>query len=744
MQLDQEALEATLIDFVNKILGEQGLITQHAGMLHNPKQLEYALSTAKGLARQDRQNARTSINALQAATGTGKTIGYLVPAMLYAALTGERVVISTYTRHLQKQVLADANTVSEWVRELTSACLKTRLRVGASNFASPARIELLQAALLREGNNDGAVAFLDDLLDWATETNPDDDTLINSGLINDYLQDTGLDALPFGILPSWVGVKADSPDADRMGYIAHTKAAAEADILVLNHALLIASALRWGGALVNESHPLGAVICDEADRLRDAAESMTQADVTFAHAKVNARLIASKLDQPALDLASSKMADAIQALRSPSDRVMVLDRDQPSTECVMKAIQEYVAVANPIASQLSKIMRVDSLFKLAIPEDVASDFIGYTDRLSEIIRLSKDGEALAMLSWSPVRAFPSIRMGKAQPGRVLGRLWAKLQDEEGVTPPAVIVPSILFTSATLGSPGRGLPMAFDEFFQDIGVIRHAKKGESLPIHYVHTDLFGIFEPTRFGNLSFVVMSPAVCDPTSNDNGIVETSPEWLDACSEMIAAAAGAGGRTLVLTTSYSDGEGIKKILESHGFGDRVVLHRKGRALSEMISRFKVDEKCILITPAAWEGVNLPGLISQLVVTRIPYVSTDSTELMLRKLGYIKTGINEGKASSLIVGRMQADARRKLSQGIGRPIRRAEDSAQVWFADPRMPMPACMADSIHPVVLSAPSRKQNLSLLAAIPARFRQTRYDKAPVFLPNGWSTTPTLVSMS
>ena len=75
----------TILKHIDAILGEQGLAVS-SGLTYSENQFKYANQVA-GVCQND---GRSVVNALQAATGTGKTIGYLVPLMVYAALTGER------------------------------------------------------------------------------------------------------------------------------------------------------------------------------------------------------------------------------------------------------------------------------------------------------------------------------------------------------------------------------------------------------------------------------------------------------------------------------------------------------------------------------------------------------------------------------------------------------------------------------------------------------------------------------
>lgn len=722
-------LEVQLLHLVDKVLGPDGLAYQNSTYAYNALQHDYARLAARGFARQSREEARASISALEAATGTGKTFGYLVPAIGYAVLTQERVVISTYTRHLQRQVLDSANVVGEWVRQITGILPRAALRVGAANYVSPSAIEMLQAQLAVEDEQQDAYDWLDGLLEWACLRDANN-VPVHSGLLADYLEEQGLDTTPHGLRPGLLVLSSAAADTDYDAYHAANQRAAGADVVVINHALLVASVIRWGSLLIEYGQSLGVVVCDEADRLRDAAASMMQADFTFIHAMTNARSIERAFKPAGLDAGIEQVMATVQALRPGTGRTLTLTRDEPQTIAVQKAITSYLMTAQPVAIKLARLLRTGQQLPTGIKQEAVTEFMDTVHSLAELSQQLSAGDALAMISWSPVRAWPSLRLGQSHPARVLGRLWARLEHKhaDAETMPAFnIARAVLFTSATLSVPGRDLPECFDEFFADIGVIRHPARGSNQPVHQVNLDLLSRFAPQRFGRLEFVVMDPNVPDPTNRET--LATDEAWLAATADMIQLAHQSGGRTLVLATSFQDAAELARQLGAKGH--RVLLHERATPLAVYLGTYRAQSDAILITPTGWEGLDLPGLIDQLVITRIPYGSLDATDMQLLRLSLHQQGIADDKAEGLVMGRMQGEARRRLAQGIGRPLRRADSRATIWFADPRMPLPQQLADSYDPVLMTAKVRQGNRKLRAAIPHRF-QDAYDASQLFIPS------------
>jgi ATP-dependent DNA helicase DinG len=162
--------------------------------------------------------------------------------------------------------------------------------------------------------------------------------------------------------------------------------------------------------------------------------------------------------------------------------------------------------------------------------------------------------------------------------------------------------------------------------------------------------------------------------------------------ADVIAAArteAKPSGRTLVLVPAYDDVERLKPLLPE------CLAHEQGTPSWRVLDTYRSTPGCCLITPAAWAGVDLPGLIQCLVIARLPYPPIRPE-------------------SETFVGAL-AEMLGKLAQGIGRAIRKEDDEATVWFADPRMPIPECITESTGLL----PSEHANKVAIAAIPARFR-------------------------
>ena len=199
-------LEQRIIAGVNAILGEGGIAQQRDKHFRfNAQQLDYSIRTASGFCRFDAKGGRSSINMLQAATGIGKTLAYLVPAMLYSVYTDKRIAVSTFTRYLQRQILEkDAVSANAWVKEVAGKGVSVARRIGKANYVSPSRCQRLMQNLKDEDKKRyaDAIDLLEELVEWCEE---------GGGALDDFLSDKCIEALPAGIQRSrqcWRGHQA--------------------------------------------------------------------------------------------------------------------------------------------------------------------------------------------------------------------------------------------------------------------------------------------------------------------------------------------------------------------------------------------------------------------------------------------------------------------------------------------------------------------------------------------------------
>ncbi|MBC7198297.1 MAG: ATP-dependent DNA helicase [Pseudomonas balearica] len=731
-------IEKKLLHVVDSVLGPNGKMVRGSGSdsrtyRYNSKQHEYAKTVARGFCRYDDKDKAAAVNMLQAATGTGKTLGYLVPAFAYSALTGQRVLVSTYTKALQQQIMSnDAPKAQKWVAEELGVTVSFARRVGRGNYLSLSACRKRVDELTRNGADDEVIDFVNGMIAWL-----ENELEGSLPTIEDYVAAIGDDnALPAGLDTKGFCLSADSPDEEIEAYEKAMGESHRADVLIVNHALVLIDASRWAQVL-NPEREASILICDEADRLSNAAESVLSADVSMHRFTQLAKDVAEAYNLAGVTDCVDNLYEAVMSIDSGASKVAQLP------EHITQRVSGVLAALAPHAVQFAKILQSPQC-ELSLPSRATlADFINSYNDLARVQSANSTKGSSSIISWSPVRRFPSLRVGNPEPARVISRLLARRDwdetDESGtVMPPRSYLKAALFTSATLATPGRSLPMAFDAFADTVGVVRHCKKGMNRPIHNVTADLFRIFDaPSDFGEMFFVLPAPNTPMPTGevaeDEDYATDSNPQWLDYTASMIREAAASGGKTLVLTLSHADTQALGRRLEGL---EGLIVAQQGDSMSTLKRMYLGQDRAVLISPGAWEGLDLPGEVQNLVITRIPFGSLTGFRLSLLEAVMRHRGYSEDKIQSIKFAQLNAEARRRLVQGLGRGIRQRSDRVEVWIADPRFPYPESFSSALDDVLMTRRPRVLK-AFSGCIPERFEDS-FNAARIFLTNGTVHSP------
>lgn len=593
-------------------------------------QAQYAQRVCVHLDELTRTGETARILPLQAATGVGKTLGYLLPIALDAALTGERAIVATHTLALMRQIeMSDLPRALDAVERATGKRLVVARKLGRRNFYSVSRLE----AERDNANDDATREAVDDLLEWLLQND-------SSGLIEDAGENYGL-SLPESIGADRVCVLP----RERSEHVArHGEQARLADITLTTQATLVADATFFGGVVTKGERPAKIIVVDEADALVDTAAS-------FA----NIRLDTTEF--------------AAMGLHGGEDIQEALAAGEVTPELL-------AAVGASIARGVEHAESRSWLDDLTAWRRAATD---------------DDPKVVAAVDGT------SLRLIRLDPARVLSRLW-RAQDGE---PP--LLRSVILTSATL------------TLSEDAGAFLRSIGADPL---WNSTAPLATFAPQRFGSLRFTLADRRV--PFHFNEGTL--NKEWLAYAATMIEAARRAGGRVLVLSPSYKEAADLGACIPG------AIVHHRGQPLASHLEAYRAHETACLITPAAWTGVDLPGFIDHLVITRVPIAPPDEAAARAYEDWFEDKGGSKSDARGILDGRAFSAASRKLAQGIGRAVRQAEDRVHVWIADPRMPVsPAVVARKF-----GMTQGRGDVRFIPAIPKRFRLgpgNALDKAEIF---------------
>jgi ATP-dependent DNA helicase DinG len=579
--------------------------------------------------------------AVQAGTGTGKSLAYLVPAIARAVDTDEPVVVSTATIALQRQLvdrdlprLADS-LEGELPRRPEFALLK-----GRGNYLCLNKIHNGSATESEEQSQEelfepvAATALGRDvqrLIAWSSETDTGDRDEVTPGVPDRSWSQVSVSAR------ECIGVARCPFGTDCFAEKARDKAG-HADVIVTNHALLAIDAV--SDAAVLPEHEL--LVVDEAHELVDrvtgvATGELSATSMGVAHRRA-ARLVDEELAQR-LEAATATLSSAIHdatpgridvlddetatyltALRDAANRVRSAIDTSPSDPKAAAARAEAVTALTDVSDTASRIL--DS-FVPAIPDRSDVVWLDHEDNR---------GSIRAILRVAPLSVSGLLR----------GRLFEQS--------------TAVLTSATLTIGGT-----FDAMASAWGLADEK-------VRWRGVDVGSPFEHAKAGILYVAAHLPP---PGRDGTG----SAEQLNEIEALITAA---GGRTLGLFSSMRAAKGAAEIMRERL--DTPVLCQGEDTTSTLVQRFADDAETSLFgTLSLWQGVDVPGpSLSLVLIDRIPFPRPDDPLLTARQRAVAARGGNGFMAVAA------SHAALLLAQGAGRLLRGMDDRGVVAVLDSRM------------------------------------------------------------
>ncbi|MZE80091.1 ATP-dependent DNA helicase [Streptomyces xinghaiensis] len=580
---------------------------------------------------------------VQAGTGTGKSLGYLVPALAH----GERVVVATATLALQRQLVQrDLPRTVESLHPLLRRRPEFAMLKGRSNYLCLHR--------LHEGVPQEEEDGLFDVFESATPSSKLGKDLLRMRDWADETETGDRDALSPGVSDrAWAQVSVSSREclgASRCAYGAEcfAEAAREraklADVVITNHALLAIDALE--GAPVLPSHEV--LIVDEAHELVSRVTGAATGELTPGSVNRAVRRAAK--------LVNEKAADALQTAAEGFERLMEL-----ALPGRLEEIPEdlgYALMALRDASRTVITALGNTRDKSVQDEDaVRKQALASIENVHAVAERIVEGSEYDVIWYERHDRFgASLRVA---PLSVSGLLREKLFTDR----------SVILTSATLRLGGD-----FNGVAASLGLPREGtaaasgEDGDAEPVpQWKGVDVGSPFDYPRQGIL---YVAQHLSQP-GRDGG----RGDMLDELAELVEAA---GGRTLGL---FSSMRGARAAAENlRGRLDLPVLLQGEETLGELIRAFAEDDRtCLFGTLSLWQGVDVPGPSCQLVVMdRIPFPRPDDPLMSARQKAVEENGGNGFMAVAA------THAALLMAQGAGRLVRAAGDRGVVAVLDPRL------------------------------------------------------------
>ncbi|MGC4175797.1 ATP-dependent DNA helicase [Demequina sp.] len=603
-----------------------------------PQRVEELLRTAVeslgGETREGQQHMAAAVaNALndgehaliQAGTGTGKSLGYLVPAVAHAAATDERIVISTATLALQRQIYTkDLPLVLDALQAEIGARPAVGLFKGRSNYLCvhkmdggyPPEDDTLPLNLGPTSELGKQVARLHE---WAAETESGDrDDLIPGvpGRAWAQVSVSGRECL-----------ESRCPALERCFAQRARDEAAVANIVVTNHAVLGVQATSHD--MIGEHQVL---IVDEAHELVQRITSSATHELTVLgvdRAARNARRVGIATDK--LDRAARSLDSALGEARVGRVRGELPDAVADALETVRSATREILTGVGKIGAD-KDMQGPQKLATASLTEvfDVCEELLGTSGRYV-IWFAPRDGDYGSNVAERIVAA----------PLNVAATIHDKLLADR----------ASVMTSATLALGGT-----FDAIARHLGVEDPVTLDAGSPFAYERQGMLYVASHL----------------PRPGTGGIGD------EALDELAALIEAAGGRTLGLFSSHkaavTAAEAIRERL------DVPVLYQLDDQLPTLMKEFAADPRaCLFGSTALWQGIDVPGATSSLVVIdRIPFPRPDDPITQARTEAIEEHGGNGFMAISA------THAALLLAQGAGRLIRSVNDRGVVAVLDPRL------------------------------------------------------------
>jgi ATP-dependent DNA helicase DinG len=608
----------------------------------SPREGQIEMAEAVANALSDRHHL-----LVQAGTGTGKSLAYLVPALVH----GKKVLVATATLALQRQLVErDLPRVKDALEKELKRSISFAVYKGVGNYLC------LQKMSVNEGTTDSDV-----LIDISA------------------LEKDARRLREWAVKPGISGDRDDAPDVDRRVWLANSTSGREcvgadecrfgrecfavnakaraqtADIVVTNHTLLAIE--------IVDSHPIlpdrDAVILDEAHEFMDRTTQAVTEELTSGRVARAATMVRRHMPGKLADAfvkASDGFAEAMdeygQDYRTRSDEERKLSELPTALAAPVRKIKEAAEAVIAYINADSEIVDPDSLADRARVKGAVNEVKTTAQKMMRM------GES-HVLWYEPT--FSTLYLAPLAVSHVLR--------ENLFTQTPVIA-----TSATL-TVGK----SFDPIARSLGILTSStteeeSQNKDSAIDPSNAQMLDVGSPFDFANQGMLYLPKDLPEP-----GRDGPSKEALVELGELIDAA---GGRTLALFSSWRGvemaDEHLRRVLAELPIA--IITQRRGDSVGALVERFANDPTSILLgTMSLWQGVDVPGPSCTLVaIDRIPFPRPDDPVMSARAAEADAAGGS---------GFMQVSLPRAallLAQGTGRLIRSVDDRGVVALLDSRI------------------------------------------------------------
>ncbi len=654
-----------------KMLEPDGLFEQNfTGFEYRPQQVDMMANVIGAF------NAAHHM-MIEAGTGTGKSMAYLIPAIYWAVRNGQRVVISTNTINLQDQLL---NKDIPNLQKILPVKFKAVSMKGRSNYVCPRRVQMFRT---KANLSPKESRLLAKLLVWMPSTTTGDREEL-------FMPDYGEQAL-------WSQVASDgtfcSPrycTPDNCFYARARQEAESAHVIIVNHALLLSDVAVDSRIIPEYKH----LIIDEAHHLEDNITNQ----LSFTTDQKSVELMLKELSQPLrggqrVGLIHEVARRALSAVPNNvkgdvNDKVnqsqQTVERGLKAVRQLFKALEAFIgefwqgSIYNIKIRLTDKARSQASWSNVELNWDLSRSNLGdVSQALGIVYTMLTELEEYDVPNWEELlsnlsfarkqldelRGHLQTILAKPDPNRIL---WIEQNPRSKVISlhdaplhvgnlvrEHLLKPkeSVVVTSATLRTNN-----SFDYFQERLSMWDADEAAVGSPFDYANNTL--LYLPTDLPEPNMTGYQKAV------EQGIIDLVKRIK--------------GRTLVLFTSYNQLRNTARSIKGPLAEVDIVVHQQGDGTSrrQLLENFKTADQAVLLgTRSFWEGVDMPGPgLSCVVITRIPF-AVPSDPIVSARAETFDDAFNQFSIPEAIL---------MFRQGFGRLIRAHTDRGVVAIFDRRV------------------------------------------------------------
>jgi len=631
----------SLMDRMAEAFSSSGLLAKSPDFEFRPQQQRMARIVGKAL-------EKTTPVVIEAATGVGKSLAYLLPAVTFALEHKRKAIISTHTINLQEQLILKDLPI---VQKILQQPFRAELLKGRSNYLCPLRLERAMQST-PELFTSSEESDLKLIWEWSQRT-----------------KDGTLSDLDFSPSPKvWSQVCSEAPicsprrcGASLCFYQAARRRMAEADVLVLNHTLFFTLLSSTEDVLPEDANfllPNDFLIVDEAHTIENVAARAYGLHLSETHLRfelhrlfnprnrkgyfplqgepVGTKAVIEALDAMETFFRAVEASSQFQNHQSREFRVRAPGLVEDTLSVPLHRVIERAKIAGDAAkNEHSRLELHDMAKRLTAVRNTVTAYLDQSEdeHVYWVERSHGDNKAV------------SIHSAPVDVSQQLGNLFFRGDR------------SCVLTSATLGI-GEKDDLSY--FRRRIGAMDAAS--------------VRIESPFDFQKQMRLYLVKSMPPPGTKEHEAA--LPEWIEHFLEM------SKGRAFVLFTSHGQMTRIADQMEAFCQKRGWTLLVQGRKLPrhQMLAEFRKDTHSILFgTESFWTGVDVPGeALSNVIITKLPFAVPDHP-LTAARLEHI-----EENGGNPFVEYSVPEAILKLRQGVGRLIRTAKDKGICAILDNRV------------------------------------------------------------